>query len=779
LIKQGSFTIVSSVENAFIALNNPKKYETRIPYIVANNFPQLGLLTALRFIEWVGNNPEGVISLPTGKTPEYFIKWTTHLLDNWSNLKLEKLRNKYGLETDKKPDLRGLHFIQMDEFYPIDPLQHNSFYNYVQKYYIKGFGLDIKKCMLMNCDVIPKIQGKTLEEIFSKNFVNLDLRYRKPRNPAEIDQQNTIQLVDQWCSEYEEKIQTLGGIGFFLGGIGPDGHIAFNVRGSDHNSTTRLIHTNYETQAAAAVDLGGIEIARDKLVITIGLATITANQNATAIIMAAGHSKAGIVRDAIEHIPSNRIPGSALQKLKGSRFYLTEGSAEKIKEVTELRLRKETWESKNTEFGVIQACEDLNKYGTKLTLKDLQAHNISCLIPDLDDKTVPEVLKTVENKIQRGLEVIENETFFHTGPHPDDIMLGFLPHISHLVRSPRNQHCFINLTSGFTAVTNKYIIFILNEVRDFLQKGKIEMVSYPNFFVNGFRLKRDKDVHSYLGALSADELNKQKRSLSHRVVRGLVEIYLIKSNLELIKKVNQILEYLNECYDGEKNTENIQRLKGYIREFEEELVWAHYGVQAKNVHNLRLGFYTGDIFSKSPTRKRDVIPILDLLKKINPTVITLAFDPEGSGPDTHYKTLQLMAEALRLWGQKSDVSHLRIWGYRNVWHRFHPAEADLMIPVSLNSMAVLKDTFLSCYLSQKDASFPSYELDGPFCDLTNKIWVEQHKLIELVLGKDFWYQNIHPRLRAAHGLVFLKEMSTAQFLKEARRLEQSLEGQIS
>ena len=54
-----------------------------------------------------------------------------------------------------------------------------------------------------------------------------------------------------------EKIRDLGGIGFFLGGIGPDGHIAFNTRGSDHYTTTRLTSTNFETQAQAAGDLGG------------------------------------------------------------------------------------------------------------------------------------------------------------------------------------------------------------------------------------------------------------------------------------------------------------------------------------------------------------------------------------------------------------------------------------------------------------------------------------------------------------------------------------------
>jgi len=91
---------------------------------------------------------------------------------------------------------------------------------------------------------------------------------------------------------------------------------------------------------------------------------------------------------------------------------------------------------------------------------------------------------------------------------------------------------------------------------------------------------------------------------------------------------------------------------------------------------------------------------------------------------------------------------------------------------------MLRDTFMNCYLSQKDASFPSYELDGPFCDLTQKIWVDQHQEMELVMGRDYWYQNEHPRLRATHGLVYLKDMSADDFIQEAQVLEKSMEGQI-
>ena len=114
---------------------------------------------------------------------------------------------------------------------------------------------------------------------------------------------------------------------------------------------------------------------------------------------------------------------------------------------------------------------------------------------------------------------------------------------------------------------------------------------------------------------------------------------------------------------------------------------------------------------------------------------------------------------MRIFKKESDISKIKIWGYRNVWYRFSPEEADIMIPVSLNSMATLRDTFMTCYNSQKGASFPSYLLDGPFCDIVQKTWVEQHAIMELVLGRDFWYQHKHPRIRATHGLVFLKELT--------------------
>ena len=763
----------SQVENCFFESSNLAEPTTPVPHIVVKNVPDLGLLTALRFLEWTADNPQGVISLPTGKTPEYFIKWTQQILANWNDTKIEKLRREHGLSISDKPDLHQLRFVQIDEFYPIDPQQHNSMFNYVQKFYVNGFGLDPKNCLLINCAEIPRPSRYLQQDIFPNFIIDLSLRLREPKSDIEKRQKKTIFAVDQWCSEYENRIQELGGIGFFLGGIGPDGHIAFNVRGSDHNSTTRILETNFETQAASAADLGGIEISRNRLALTIGLSTITSNPDVTAIIFAAGEAKAGIVKDSLESNPDINYPATVLQRVSGSRFYLTKGAAVLL---DDMQISPAAWTPVHTERAVVQLCKKLNKFGHHLTLDDLTNDPVTAAIPNLNGTTLDTVLDSLKGKIQKLASLPNNKAILHTGPHHDDILLGYSPLVTHLVRSAENKNYFAVMTSGFTSVTNSYISSILKKTLELLQVGKIQMTDYPDFFEKGFQLKKGKDVYHYLDKVSAQNFDGQIRGLCHRIVRSLVSIYKLKSKKELAEKIGQIREYLSGYYDGENNPPDIQRLKGMLREFEEELAWAHYGVRMEDIHHLRLGFYTGDIFTEIPERGRDVEPILNLIKQTNPDIITLALDPEGSGPDTHYKVLQAIAEAIRIWEKEKDLSNVRIWGYRNVWYRFDPGEANLMFPVSLNSMAVLRDTFMTCYLSQKEASFPSYELDGPFCDLTQKIWVEQHATMELALGKDFWYQNEHPHLRATHGLVFLKEMTVDDFLSQARSLEESVEG---
>nr|WP_320120713.1 glucosamine-6-phosphate isomerase [uncultured Marinifilum sp.] len=765
----------SKVEQAFHDLSGVPEITTQIPYVTVDNFPKLGLMTSLRFLEWAEQNPQGVISLPTGKTPEYFIKYTQFLLENWNKAKGLDIRNQYGLGNMTKPDLSGLQFVQIDEFYPIDPRQHNSFYNYVMKYYIDGFGLEKSNSLLINSEEIQLFDNKHFLEVFPDYHIDLSLRYREATSVLEEMQQKSIFMIDNWCTSYEQQIRDKGGIGFFLGGIGPDGHIAFNTRGSDHYSTTRLTKTNFETQAVAAGDLGGIEVSRNRLVITIGLDTITHNKDAVSIIFAAGEAKADIVKGSLESKPDAVYPASVLQRQKNSRFYLTTGAACKLTDSVNQFYKTGEWTHSKTERSVIDLCKKINKYGHHLTMEDLKADPYTSQIPNLNEGTVQTVIDSIKGKLEKGMKPDTNEVIYHTGPHHDDIMLGIMPYTNRQMRSATNDIHFSVLTSGFTAVTNGFVIGVLKECQDFIAKGEIQMLDYPDFFEVGYSKKWDKDVYHFLNSVAARNKNGKRRGLCHRVIRSLVGIWEVKNKAHLNETIAFIINDLENSYDGGKNSPQVQKMKGMIREFEEELVWAHFGIPVRNVHHLRLGFYKGDVFTELPEKNRDMLPVLEEFRKRKPTVISLAMDPEGSGPDTHYKVLQAIAGAVKEWKEEEDLSNLRIVGYRNVWFKYHPAEADTIVPVSLNSLDVLENSFSESYMSQVNASFPSYEYDGKFNELTQKVWVQQLKQIQLLLGKNFFYENNHPLVRATHGLVYMKEMTADEFVAMAQELEKAVE----
>ncbi len=751
--------------------------------IEVDNFPMLGKLTALRFLEWVQQNPEGIISLPTGKTPEHFIKWVNKYLRDWELAEVRRDLEANGIDISVKPQMAGLQFVQIDEFYPINPTQVNSFYHYINNFYIRGFGLDPKKALLINAWSLGVPEGRTLADIFPEEIVDLSLRTRQPKTRLEKMQQKVITRVDQYCTEYEAQIRSLGGIGFFLGGIGPDGHIGFNVRGSDHFSTTRLTATNYETQAAAATDLGGIEVARNRLVITIGLSTITFNRDAVALIIAAGEAKARVVKEAIEQKADNQYPASVLHQLENARFYLTRGAAvllteRRYEDVT----RMEPTPDHEMEHIIVDLARERKKHLYELDEADYASIRSSAWILKKSGKSPQElgelISERLKAKIEEGLTPLEGHTFLHTSPHHDDIILGYWPYIIHLVRSAKNKHHFTYLTSGFNAVTNAYARDLLETLQKFIDTPEFLHLLDQGYFDPNNDVCRNRDMYQYLDGVAAHSDYMRAEGEARRLLRNLIYIFEESSPSQLKNRVAELILYFKTQYPGKKDLPYIQQLKGMIREWESDLKWGHLGFNSSHVHHLRLGFYKGEIFTEDPRVDRDVLPVLNLLKQVKPSVVTLAFDPEGSGPDTHYKVLQTIAQALKIYEKESGKHNIQVWGYRNVWFRFHPSEATTMVPVSLNSLSVLESVFNDCFGSQRTASFPSYELDGPFSQLSRKVLVEQYQWMKLCLGRSFFNESEHPRLRGAHGMVYLKKMTLEEFYAQSIELRKRMESAV-
>lgn len=752
------------------------KTDEKIKTIEVDNYINLGQLTALRFLEWVALNPGGVVALPTGKTPEFFIKWMQYYLENWDTEINNGLLHKIGFDKELKPDFKSLYFVMIDEFFPLDPLHERSFNYFVKRFYIEGFGFDEKKAIFIDTFNIPESDqayldgNKNINEIFPEGIIDLSLRIKHPSNAKEILQKKTIKYFDQFCEDYEEKIRNLGGIGFFLGGIGPDGHIAFDVKGSSHHSHTRLTNINYETQAAAAVDLGGIESVRKKAVITIGLNTITFNPDVVAIIIAAGESKSQLIASAIESEPSLEYPASALQKLENARFYLTKGAAIKLQKRQNMKIL----ESKNPDIKtldklIIDGALQENVSLLQLTSENFKSTNQYLLLAQQISGESLAILaqathKRIVEKIKKGLNPPIQSRILHTAPHHDDIELAYFPLLHHLVRSEHNDNHFVYCTSGFTSVTNDYINGNLKALRDLIVNRKIQKYLDHNrlFEQDGFW----DDITGALNAIARKDKEEQDIYISCRLARHLVRWLKVKNINELLPKLNETIHYLSTVDPGKKEIEIAQQIKGWTREFEAELVWAHFGIGLDHVSHLRLQFYTGDIFVEYPDPERDVKPILDLLEKVRPNIVSLALDPEGSGPDTHFKTLIAISNALEKYVEKYQDSDIKIWGYRNIWSKFHISDVSMIVPVSLNSFAVLDNMFNNCFMSQKSASFPSYEYEGPFSDLAQRIWVEQHRQLITLLGREFFYDSQLPLLKRSYGAIYIKEMTYKEFCTE-------------
>lgn len=752
----------------------------KIPAIVVPHFPMLGKLTALRFLEWVQHHPGGVVSLPTGKTPEYFIKWVTRFLKGWHTPPIQTELREAGLDPSLKPDMKSLYFVQIDEFYPINSEQTNSFSYYVRKYYLKGFGMDPRKAMLIDpCQI--GLEGKCrLDDIWPDKHVDLSLRYRHPKTKLEEVQKVLLQQIDQWCMDYERRIRSMGGIGFFLGGIGPDGHIGFNISGSDHFSTTRLCSTNYETQAAAATDLGGIEIARKCHVITIGLNTITYNPACTAIIMAAGEAKAQVVAHAIQSPRDVNFPASSLQCLPNARFYLTNGAAKHLSERQFQQLRKTRRLTDNqAEQILIDLSIERHKPIAHLTKKDYQSNLFSKQLLQKRSETVlrmnRQVMDDIERKIAKGMQTLENTCFLHTEPHHDDIMLGYFAQIARHFRKASNRHYFLTFTSGFTSVTNYFMTQQVLNLQSYLHSDEFGGLHREGYFDPHDRTARNRDVWQYLDGVAAANPDMKNEGCARRFLRNLFDVYGVKSFSGIEKVLADLLDYFRTQYPGKHDTRDIQQLKGMCREWEAECLWGYYGWNCDNVAHLRLGFYTGDVFTPQPTRKRDVMPIVKQLERVKPDVISVALDPEASGPDTHYKVLQTLSEALQIYQQKTKRTDIRVWGYRNVWYRFEPSEANMFVPVSLNMFSVMHQSFENAFLSQKEASFPSHEYDGPFSELAQQIQVQQYQTLKTCLGREWFYLHKSPLIRATRGFVFLKELEPEEFYHSCRKLRKSIE----
>lgn len=113
------------------------------------------------------------------------------------------------------------------------------------------------------------------------------------------------------CANYEKAIREAGGIDLFMGGIGPDGHIAFNEPGSSLTSRTRVKTLTTDTIIANCRFFDNDVNLVPKTALTVGVGTVMDAKEV--LIVVNGHNKARALQHAVEEGVSQMWTVSALQ----------------------------------------------------------------------------------------------------------------------------------------------------------------------------------------------------------------------------------------------------------------------------------------------------------------------------------------------------------------------------------------------------------------------------------------------------------------------------------
>lgn len=213
-----------------------------------------------------------VLGLPTGSTP----------LQTYKNL----------IELHKKGILSFENVItfNMDEYVGLSP-EHDQSYHYF------------------------------MQENF---FKHIDI---KPENINILD--GLAEDLEKECKEYEEKIKSVGGINLFLGGVGEDGHIAFNEPGSSLSSRTRDKELTQDTILVNSRFFNNDITKVPKLALTVGVGTIMDSNEV--MIMATGPKKAYAIHKGIEDGVNHLWTISALQLHRRAIIVIDEDASLELK----------------------------------------------------------------------------------------------------------------------------------------------------------------------------------------------------------------------------------------------------------------------------------------------------------------------------------------------------------------------------------------------------------------------------------------------------------------
>jgi glucosamine-6-phosphate deaminase len=174
----------------------------------------------------------------------------------------------------------------------------------------KAGKLSFKNVITFNMDEYVGLPREHPESYHSFMWKHLFGRIDIPKKNVNILNGNALDL-DAECAAYEERIRKAGGVRLFVGGIGPDGHIAFNEPGSSLTSRTRKVTLTTDTKIANSRFFDNDPSKVPQTALSVGVGTVMDSDEV--LIIVNGANKARALRHAIEEGVNHMWTVSALQ----------------------------------------------------------------------------------------------------------------------------------------------------------------------------------------------------------------------------------------------------------------------------------------------------------------------------------------------------------------------------------------------------------------------------------------------------------------------------------
>ena len=185
--------------------------------------------------------------------------------------------------------------------------------------FCKAGELSFKNVITFNMDeyvALPVDHPESYHSFMYSNFFDhIDI----PRENINILDGNAPDLASE-CASYERRIKAAGGIRLFMGGIGEDGHVAFNEPGSPLDSRTREMPLEWETRVVNSRFFGNDPNKVPATALTVGVGTVFDADEV--MILANGPKKAVAVRESIEGPVATQFTCSVFQNHPNAVFVL-------------------------------------------------------------------------------------------------------------------------------------------------------------------------------------------------------------------------------------------------------------------------------------------------------------------------------------------------------------------------------------------------------------------------------------------------------------------------